>query len=198
MGAFEQMHKRVVLHLAIVTASVVGHAQADEPVPNMAAAMFETMFLKSMPDHHNLAVEMSRICLTKGVRSELSTVCQQVIDAQQREITMLQNWARSWYELQVTPQLHKEDREMLERLRAMSTADFEKEYMKMMIRHHWLAISMAGGCVERAHDLHRDLEAMCEDVIEMQVDEIRKLRDWLCRWYGNCNFRSDGDLHPKP
>jgi uncharacterized protein (DUF305 family) len=164
----------------------------------MAAAMFETMFLKSMPDHHNLAVEMSRICLTKGVRSELSTVCQQVIDAQQREITMLQNWARSWYELQVTPQLHKEDREMLERLRAMSTADFEKEYMKMMIRHHWLAISMAGGCVERAHDLHRDLEAMCEDVIEMQVDEIRKLREWLCRWYGNCNFRSDGDLHPKP
>jgi uncharacterized protein (DUF305 family) len=192
------MHKRVLLHLAIVMASVVGHAQADEPVPNMAAAMFETMFLKSMPDHHNLAVEMSRICITKGVRSELSTVCQQVIDAQQREITMMQNWARSWYELQVTPQLHKEDREMLDRLRAMSTPDFEKEYMKMMIRHHWLAVSMAGGCVERAHDLHRDLEAMCEDVIEMQVDEIRKLRDWLCRWYGNCNFRSDGDLHPKP
>ena len=192
------MHKRLLLHLAIVTASVVGHAQADEPVPNMAAAMFETMFLKSMPDHHNLAVEMSRICITKGVRSELSTVCQQVIDAQQREITMLQNWARSWYELQVTPQVHKEDREMLERLRAMNTANFEKEYMKMMIRHHWLAISMAGGCVERAHDLHRDLEAMCEGVIEMQVDEIRTLRDWLCRWYGNCNFRSDGDLHPKP
>ena len=192
------MHKPVLLHLAIVTAIVVGRAQADEPVPNMAAAMFETMFLKSMPDHHNLAVEMSRICITKGVRSELSTVCQQVIDAQQREITMLQNWARSWYELQVTPQLHKEDREMLERLRAMNTANFEKEYMKMMIRHHWLAISMAGGCVERAHDLHRDLEAMCEGVIEMQVDEIRTLRDWLCRWYGNCNFRSDGDLHPKP
>jgi hypothetical protein len=35
-------------------------------------------------------------------------------------------------------------------------------------------------------------------LLEMQVDEIRKLRDWLCQWYGNCNFRSDGDLHPKP
>jgi uncharacterized protein (DUF305 family) len=192
------MNKIVLLKLAVTVASVMPLAHAEQPVPNMAAAMFETMFLKSMPDHHNVAVEMSRICLTKGVRTELSTVCQQVIDAQQREITMMQNWARTWYEMQVAPQLHKEDREMLESLRAMTTADFEKEYMKMMIRHHWLAISMAGGCVERAHDLHRDMEAMCEDIIETQVDEIRKLRDWLCRRYGNCNFRSDGDLHPKP
>ena len=192
------MNTRVLLKLAVTVASVMPLAHAEQPVPNMAAAMFETMFLKSMPDHHNVAVEMSRICLTKGVRTELSTVCQQVIDAQQREITMMQNWARTWYEMQVAPQLHKEDREMLESLRAMTTADFEKEYMKMMIRHHWLAISMAGGCVERAHDLHRDMEAMCEDIIETQVDEIRKLRDWLCRRYGNCNFRSDGDLHPKP
>ena len=192
------MNTRVLLKLAVTVASVMPLAHAEQPVPNMAAAMFETMFLKSMPDHHNVAVEMSRICLTKSVRTELNAVCQQVIDAQQREITMMQNWARTWYELQVTPQLHKEDREMLESLRGMTTADFEKEYMKMMIRHHWLAISMAGGCVERAHDLHRDMEAMCEDIIEMQVEEIRKLRDWLCRWYGNCNFRSDGDLHPKP
>ena len=188
----------MLLHLTVLIASAVSPAHAEQPVPSMAAVMFETMFLKSMPDHHNLAVEMSRICIAKGVRTELNTVCQQVIDAQQREVAIMQNWARTWYDLQVTPQLHKEDREMLARLRAMSTADFEKEYMKMMIRHHWLAISMAGGCVERAHDLHREMEAMCEDVIEMQIDEIRKLRDWLCQWYGNCNFRSDGDLHPKP
>ena len=192
------MTRHLLLSMGCLAATMAAPLVAEQPAPQMAATMFETMFLKSMPDHHNLAVEMSRICLTKGVRTELSTVCQQVINAQQREITMLQNWARSWYELQVTPQLHKEDREMLARLRAMATADFEKEYMKMMIRHHWMAISMAGGCIERAHDLHREMEGMCEAIVEDQVEEIQKLREWLCNWYGNCNFRSDGDLHPKP
>jgi uncharacterized protein (DUF305 family) len=37
--------------------------------------------------------------------------------------------------------------------------------MKMMIRHHWLAIAMAGGCVERAHGLRREMEGMCEDIV---------------------------------
>lgn len=192
------MPKYALFCFGCLVAPMIPHARAEQPVPQMAATMFETMFLKSMPDHHNVAVEMSKICITKGVRAQLNTLCQQVIDAQQREITMMQNWARAWYELQVTPQLHKEDREMLERLRSLATADFEKEYMKMLTRHHWMAISMAGGCIERAHDLHRDLEGMCEAIVEDQVEEIQKLRDWLCQWYGNCNFRSDGDLHPKP
>ena len=192
------MTKVCLFSIGCLAAVMVPTVVAEQPVPQMAAMMFETMFLKSMPDHHNVAVEMSKICIAKGVRAELNTVCQQVIDAQQREIAMMQTWARSWYELQVVPQLNKDDREMLERLRSLSSADFEKEYMKTIIRHHWMAISMAGGCIERAHDLHREMEGMCEDIVEAQVDEIRKLRDWLCRWYGNCNFRSDGDLHPKP
>jgi uncharacterized protein (DUF305 family) len=121
------MPTRLLFFLGCTVTAMVLQLRAEQPVPQMAATMFETMFLKSMPDHHNLAVEMSRICLTKGVRAELNTVCQQVIDAQQREITMMQNWARAWYELQVSPRLHKEDREMLERLRGLATADFEKE-----------------------------------------------------------------------
>ena len=176
----------------------IGIGYGAEPTPEMNGARFEKMFLQSMPDHHNMAVEMSQICLGKTQRPELRALCQQVVTSQQREIGLLQGWLNSWYGLQKTSQMAKDDREMLDRLRAMSVAEFEKQYMIMMIRHHWSAVSHSGQCIERAHDLHRDLEALCESMVEEQVDEIRKLRDWLCSWFGNCNVRSDGDLHPAP
>lgn len=173
-------------------------AQGAEPAQQMSAARFERMFLESMPDHHNMAVQMSQICLEKTQRAELRALCQQIINTQQREIGLMQGWLNTWYGLQKAPQTSKDSREMLDRLRALNMADFEKQYMIMMIRHHWQATSQSGDCVERAHDLHRDLEALCEGMIEDQVDEIRKMRDWLCDWFGNCNVRSDGDLHPRP
>lgn len=176
----------------------VGRIYSAEPTPQLNAARFEKMFLHSMPDHHSMAVQMSQICLDKTQRQELRALCQQIITSQQREIGLLQGWLNSWYGLQKTPQMAKDDREMLDRLRAMSVPDFEKQYMIMMIRHHWSAVSHSGQCIERAHDLHRDLEALCESMVEAQVDEIRKMRDWLCNWFGNCNVRSDGDLHPAP
>lgn len=175
-----------------------GIGYSADSVPGANAARFEKMFLQSMPDHHSMAIEMSQICLEKTQRPELRTLCQQIITTQQREIGLMQGWLNTWYGLQKTPQMGADDREMLERMRAMSVAEFEKQYMIMMIRHHWQATSQSGNCVERAHDLHRDLEALCESMIEDQVDEIRKMRDWLCNWFGNCNVRSDGDLHPAP
>ena len=172
--------------------------RAGEPASQMAAQRFETMFMKSMPDHHQMAVEMSRVCLEKTQRSELRQLCQQIIDSQTREQALLRSWLSTWYGMTMTPMLDRSGRMMVEEMRGMTAADFEKMYLQMMIRHHWMAVSEAGGCVERAHDLHRELEALCEGMVEDQVMEIRQMRDWLCQWYGNCNFRSDGDLHPRP
>lgn len=188
----------ITVALLFISGGMATALYGSEPVPQMSAERFEKMFLQSMPDHHNMAVVMSQICLEKTQRSELRTLCQQIITAQEREIGLMQRWLNTWYGLQKSPQMASDDRAMVERMRAMSTPEFEKEYMIMMIRHHWQAVSQSGQCIERAHDLHRDLEALCESMVEDQVDEVRKLRDWLCNWFGNCNVRSDGDLHPKP
>lgn len=188
---------RICVALAFVGLSI-GMGNGAEPSPQINAARFEKMFLQSMPDHHNMAVQTSQICLAKTQRPELRALCQQIITSQQREIGIMQGWLNNWYELQKTPQLSGEQRDMIERMRTMSVPDFEKRYLLMMIQHHWQAVSQSGQCVERAHDLHRDLEGLCEGIVEAQVDEIRKMRDWLCNWFGNCNVRSDGDLHPKP
>ena len=196
--ALNFIQPRGSVRISVALFLCMGVAFGADPAPQMNAARFEKMFLQSMPDHHSMAVQMSQICLEKTQRTELKSLCQQIITAQQREIGLMQGWLNTWYGLQKTPQMSADDKEMLDRMRAMSVADFEKQYMIMMIRHHWQATSQSGACVDRAHDLHRDLEALCESMIEDQVDEIRQMRNWLCTWFGNCNVRSDGDLHPAP
>src|SRR4051812_41826174 len=100
------------LSVAFIFGSALQILHAADPAPQMSAAGFEKMFLQSMPDHHSTAVQMSQICLEKTQRPELRTLCQQIITSQQREIGLMQGWLNNWYELQKTPQLSAEQRDM--------------------------------------------------------------------------------------
>ncbi len=82
---------RIGVALAFVGLSI-GMGNGAEPSPQMSAARFEKMFLQSMPDHHNMAVQTSQICLEKTQRPELRGLCQQIITSQQRETGIMQGW----------------------------------------------------------------------------------------------------------
>lgn len=163
-------------------------AAADAPAPSKSTAKYEVRFMENMVDHHNMALEMARICLTNAVHSELQTMCEQVIGAQQEEITMLQRWLNDWYGIAgYQPKMSAGDMNQMDRLRALSGAEFEITFMRQLIRHHQRAIQMAATCTERAS--HGELVEMCEEIIETQSAEIVQLRTWLCKWYGFCNRR---------
>ena len=59
-----------------------------------------------------------------------------------------------------------------------------------MIRHHARAVREGAHCVERAY--HPDLIAMCSDIVQAQMKEIRTMRQWLCEWYGICRANFAG------
>lgn len=163
-------------------------AAADAPAPSKSIAKYEVRFMENMVDHHNMALEMARICLTNAVHSELQTMCEQVIAAQQEEITTLQRWLNDWYGIAgYQPKMSAGDMNQMDRLRALSGAEFEITFMRQLIRHHQRAIRMAATCTERAS--HTELVEMCEEIIETQSAEIVQLRAWLCKWYGMCNRR---------
>lgn len=163
-------------------------AVAGSPAPNKSIAKYEVRFMENMVDHHNMALEMARICLTNAVHPELRTMCEQVIAAQQEEITTLQRWLNDWYGIAgYQPKMSAGDMNQLDRLRALSGAEFEIRFMRQLIRHHQRAIQMASTCTERAS--HTELVDMCEEIIETQSAEIVQLRTWLCKWYGFCNRR---------
>lgn len=56
-----------------------------DPVPDMA-------FARGMLPHHISAVEMAKIQLEYGTNGEMRQLAKDIIDAQQAEIQLMQNW----------------------------------------------------------------------------------------------------------
>jgi uncharacterized protein (DUF305 family) len=140
-----------------------------------------------MIDHHAMAVMMAELCLERAVQPELLAMCEHIREMQLEEIATLQSWLQEWYglehELSMTPGAENQMRKMA----ALSGAEFEIEFMKSMMRHHWTAIVRAQQCQKRAY--HVQLIEMCEEIKSAQLAEILT-REWLCDWYGICHYRA--------
>ena len=179
----------VRLLLALATAAGIftvapPPARADGPAPDKATAKFEIRFMQDMIDHHQMAVMMAEQCVAKAVHEDLRTLCQNIITTQTREIQEMQSWLRDWYGVNYEPQMKPGDMKMIERLASLSGAEFEIEFMEMMIKHHLAAIREASKCEDRAY--HEELRELCENIITTQAAEIEQMRTWLCQWYGVC------------
>lgn len=61
----------------------------DDPAKLKTADPFDPAFIKMMIPHHEGAIEMAKVELSKGEDPELKTVAQDIIDAQQRELTAM-------------------------------------------------------------------------------------------------------------
>ena len=170
-----------------VLAAGSASAKADDPAPNKATAKFEITFMEGMIDHHFMAVQMANICLQKAVHEELRTLCQNIANTQSQEIATMQSWLQDWYGISYQPQMKTGDMRVLEKLSSLSGAEFEIEFMQMMIEHHLAAIREASKCVERAY--HEALRDLCEGIIVTQAAEIEQMRTWLCQWYGICKTK---------
>jgi uncharacterized protein (DUF305 family) len=169
-----------------LSAAIAAPAQTQEsrPAPDRATAKFEIDFMTGMIDHHAMAVQMANMCLEKAIHEELRTLCRNIIAAQQQEIAEMQSWLSNWYGISYSPRMKPGDMRMMERLASLSGAEFEIEFMQMMIKHHTAAIREASKCVERAY--HPELRQLCENIITTQAAEIEQMRTWLCQWYGIC------------
>lgn len=159
-------------------------ATAAEPAPDPGTAFYETRFLEGMIDHHAMAVHMSQTCVQKAVHEALRSLCEQIIAAQQAEISQMQTWLQAWYDVSYQPEMKPGEMHRMHRLMSLSGAEYEMRFLESMIRHHRTAVIEGGHCMERAY--HDELVALCENMVAMQSEEIRLMRAWLCEWYGKC------------
>jgi uncharacterized protein (DUF305 family) len=60
-------------------------------------ATFDKAFIDDMIPHHQGAVEMAELVLTSTERPELKKMAQEIIDAQTKEIKMMQEWQKEWF-----------------------------------------------------------------------------------------------------
>ena len=61
-------------------------------------------------------------------------------------------------------------------------AKYEIDFLQNMIDHHMMAVMTAELCVEKA--VHKELRALCQDIIAAQSAEIEQMQGWLQEWYG--------------
>jgi len=170
---------------AIVMSSAV---QASAPAPTQAQQRYEVQFMTEMIDHHAMAVMTAELCMERAVHPELRAMCEQIRHVQLEEIATLQTWLEEWYGVEHEPSMTPGMENHMRKMAALSGADFEIEFMKMMIRHHWTAVVRAQQCQRRAY--HTSLIEMCEDIESAQKAEIRIMGEWLCQWYGICEYRT--------
>ena len=179
------MLKKILLSL--VTAIVLSAtAHASAPAPTMDQQRFEVRFLTEMIDHHAMAVMTAELCLERAVHPQLIQLCHQIREAQLEEIATMQTWLEDWYGIEHQSEMTAGMQKQMQKLAALDGAEFEIEFMKMMIRHHWTAVVRAQECQKKAY--HAELIQLCEDIETAQLAEIELMGSWLCQWFGICNY----------
>ena len=168
----------------LASAVVASPALSDEPAERRGTATFEIRFLEGMIDHHHMAVMMAELCEGRATHAELLNLCSQIRMTQMAEMHQMSSWLEDWYGRTYHPEMKPGMMRKIERLGELSGAEFEIEFMEMMIRHHEEAVREAGSCVEKAE--HDELVALCETMHGAQEHEITQMRQWLCDWYERC------------
>ncbi|TDT31038.1 DUF305 domain-containing protein [Naumannella halotolerans] len=169
-----------------------GDESAPESTLSSNAAEFndaDVMFATMMIPHHEQAIEMSDIILTKdGVDPEVLELAQEIKDAQGPEIKLQQGWLESWG---ASASMHGMDHSGMggmdgmlspEELAELGAADgptASRMFLEQMIAHHEGAVEMAE--VEVTDGLNGEATALAQDIITAQNDEIDRMRDMLAR-----------------
>jgi uncharacterized protein (DUF305 family) len=215
---------RPALFLGIITSSalIVGgmgayrsvHSAPDRVTPSMptpggmhhggmhhnmdigpADVNYDLRFLDSMIPHHQGALVMSEEVLKKSKRPELIKLAKDIITAQTKEISQMQEWRKRWYpkasatpimwhagmnhEMPMTPE-HRQMMQMSMSLGA-ADADFDRRFLEAMIPHHQGAVTMAEDLLKKSK--RRTMQKLGEKIISTQQQEINLMERWLKQWY---------------
>lgn len=85
--------------LLLLSVSAVFAGAPAEGRPGRA----EVRFMEGIIDHHQMAIDMSNVCLQKAQTEEVLALCQEIIDKQSAEISTLQGWLMDWYNISYAP-----------------------------------------------------------------------------------------------
>lgn len=156
------------------------------PDGSMMSRNIDQHFIVQMIPHHEGAIEMAKIALTKSKRPEILSLANDIIEAQEAEIKDMRSWHELWFGS--TPlesgmgMMHMGGMEGdLNALQVASVTEFDREFMLQMIPHHEMAIMMAQMLLAATE--RNEMERLADNIITSQAREIQMMRSWLDTWY---------------
>jgi uncharacterized protein (DUF305 family) len=160
-----------------------------------ADANYDLRFIDGMIPHHEGAVVMAKEALQKSKRPEIKKLANEIIKAQDKEISELKQWRQAWYPKALnTPQAwHAEMKHMMamtpEQIKAMrmdmdlgaSDAEFDLRFINAMIPHHEGAVVMGKDALNKSK--RPEIKKLAQAIISSQEAEIKQMQQWRQSWY---------------
>jgi uncharacterized protein (DUF305 family) len=157
---------------------------------------FDLRFIDAMIPHHQGAVVMAQEALEKSNRPEIKQLAEEIIAAQEQEISQMQQWRKAWYaDADDTPMMYDasmghmmpmtpEMRESMMMSGDLGAVDdqFDLRFINMMIPHHQGAVEMANQALERSD--RPEIKTLAQEIVASQQQEIDEMTQWRKEWYG--------------
>ena len=158
--------------------------------PNAASQPYDLQFIDTMTAHHQGAVDMAKIALTKSQNAELKTFAQKIIDDQNKEIAQMKDWRAKWYagkpaamNMEMSgmgDSMKMMTGDGMQKMEAATGKDFDIHFLDLMIPHHAGASVMAKEALTKAE--HEELKTLSTQIIKEQEAEIKLMTEWKAKW----------------
>jgi uncharacterized protein (DUF305 family) len=155
-----------------------------------AAAPYDLQFLDSMIHHHNGAVMMAKMVLSKTERPELKAFAQKIIDDQTREMGQMKQVRDRWYggkpeavNMEMAGMvggMKMMNSEHMKEWEQMPPEHFDDHFLNMMIAHHEGAVVMSRDAQKKAE--HPEIKQLADKIIQAQQPEIEQMKKWKETW----------------
>ena len=151
----------------------------------------DVSFAQQMIPHHQQAVEMADLALTRETSPEVKKLAEQIKAAQGPEIEMMSMWLQSWGApmemgedhsghdmggMDMSGMMSDDD---MQALADAQGAEFDRMWLEMMIAHHQGAISMAEQV--KAASRNADVTSLAGAVMTGQAEEIDTMQKLLAQ-----------------
>jgi uncharacterized protein (DUF305 family) len=143
---------------------------------------FDMDFANMMIEHHQGAIDMSKIEVAKGIDEKIKGMARNIITNQSEEIGKMQeiikNYKPSGMEMGKHDELTKEMEDMKAKMNGIQmTGNTDKDFVMMMVPHHEGAIKMFKD--EISHGMNAALKQMAKKGISDQAKEITEFKSWI-------------------
>ena len=172
-------------------------ANAKPDATRFAYTQADVHFISGMIGHHAQAITMARLAPTHGASPSMQTLAGRVINAQQDEIALMQQWlkdrgqqvpeaSRTGVKMTMGGMTHEMTmpgmltEQQLQELDKAQGKQFDELFLRYMIQHHQGAVSMVKELFStRGAGLDETVFKLASDVNVDQTTEIERMQKML-------------------
>ena len=176
---------RRILPASLVAVAAVVAAGCGSSSSSPAGNVTDRAFVNDMTPHHQSAVSMAQIALTRAQHPEIKQLATNIVADQKKEIGQMATFKMQIGAGDAKSSLGQSMQAMGMNMNnaALKTAKpFDRAFIDMMTPHHTGAIAMAK--IELAKGKDPAVKALATRIIAAQTKEKAEMKTWRARWYG--------------